>query len=472
VKAPAYTNDLAAATFSAHNLLQMSRSKAISVLVLVFVLSNWAYAVDRHVQQVEIKSYWGGLGTPQKTELLIRNTNRSYRLGRTRVDATLVEGLATALQQPVITAPSLQSLGLNKDWLTSAAARMTQDGCGLGTSGQKALFISSYTDPDFIAKILSRLFVCCHTDDYPSVKVTLTYDDGSVVVLTSHSQSSFMLPWKIASNGSSAETFNKNISTALFALMPKRATNRERLSGKGLDFELAEIVMSDIKNDWNLLGAEAKDADALARIRAVYKIVGADVNPYHDVAFGVDWEGNKPHEQNLHVVVTRQAFPPGFAEKAILLCRSGKVLGVDDFLRNASRYEDLVLSVPWLAQLQAKYPKWGTTLLWVHNKSMSDKAMKNFAADMHDLKKDALAEEVRRMQDDVAVVNVSYGDYWLVLPDKRMVLWRYQSVSGLLGLKQSEISSVECTDYQGATGGCVGLVVSPDGKVEATAAQR
>jgi hypothetical protein len=103
---------------------------------------------------------------------------------------------------------------------------------------------------------------------------------------------------------------------------------------------------------------------------------------------------------------------------------------------------------------------------------MSDKAMKNFAADMHDLKKDALAEEVRRMQDDVAVVNVSYGDYWLVLPDKRMVLWRYQSVSGLLGLKQSEISSVECTDYQGATGGCVGLVVSPDGKVEATAAQR
>jgi len=84
-------------------------------------------------------------------------------------------------------------------------------------------------------------------------------------------------------------------------------------------------------------------------------------------------------------------------------------LGVDQFLQDASRYEDLALSVPWLSKLRDKYPKWGTSLLWVHDKSLSDKALQNFAADMHALGKDALVNEVRQVQSQVAVLNVSYG---------------------------------------------------------------
>jgi len=51
------------------------------------------------------------------------------------------------------------------------------------------------------------------------------------------------------------------------------------------------------------------------------------------------------------------------------------------------------------------------------------------------------------------------------LPDKRMVLWRYESVSGLLGFNQSQFSANECADYQGVTGGCVGAVVSSEGEL-------
>jgi hypothetical protein len=91
--------------------------------------------------------------------------------------------------------------------------------------------------------------------------------------------------------------------------------------------------------------------------------------------------------------------------------------------------------------------------------------MKQFSADMHMLRKDALATEVRNVQRDVAVLNVSYGDWWLVLPDKRMVLWRYESVSGLLGFKKAGFPLHECTDYQGVTGGCVGALVSPEGEL-------
>jgi len=35
---------------------------------------------------------------------------------------------------------------------------------------------------------------------------------------------------------------------------------------------------------------------------------------------------------------------------------------------------------------------------------------------MHALGKDALVNEVRQVQSQVAVLNVSYGDWWLVLP--------------------------------------------------------
>jgi len=120
---------------------------------------------------------------------------------------------------------------------------------------------------------------------------------------------------------------------------------------------------------------------------------------------------------------------------------------------------------PWLSKLRDKYPKWGTSLLWVHDKSLSDKALQNFAADMHALGKDALVNEVRQVQSQVAVLNVSYGDWWLVLPDRRMILWRYESVMGLLGWKKSDFSAHGCTDYQANNGGCVGALISPDGEL-------
>lgn len=97
----------------------------------------------------------------------------------------------------------------------------------------------------------------------------------------------------------------------------------------------------------------------------------------------------------------------------------------------------------------------------VHDKSLSDKALQNFAADMHALGKDTLVNEVRQVQSQVAVLNVSYGDWWLVLPDRRMILSRYESVIGLLGWKKSDFSAQECTDYQANNGGCVGRSSRP-----------
>jgi len=193
-----------------------------------------------------------------------------------------------------------------------------------------------------------------------------------------------MLPWKIEGGTGNMKTFNKNISVAVAAMMPDKATNRERVSGSGMDLALGWTVMDALANEWNLSNARAQAGEALDKIGNVYQILSADVNPYHDVTFGVYVE-DKPdeREENLHLDLKRPDFPQGFTLTAILLCNDRKVFGVDQFLQDVPRYQDLTLSVPWLAKLRTKCPKCGTTLIWVHNQSLSDKALKNFTADMH-----------------------------------------------------------------------------------------
>jgi hypothetical protein len=448
------------------------------ILALIVAVSSPAFPAESAVRQIEIKSSWGGLGRPQNTELAVRHDNGEYRIGNMRIDPANVESLLASIRQPPQMKPTLENLGMSEQWLTNAADKLEKDAehndggdsalykLEHGSADQKGLFRRSYTDPNFMAKVLPEIFRCCHTDDYPGVKVTILYDDGSRTVISSHSQSEFMLPWKVEGGNATVETFNKNISVALAAIMPKKATNRERVSGQGLDLALAWVVMDAIEGDWNLSNVKVHASEALVKIGNVYKILSADINPYHDVTFGIYVKDGKGEgEENLHVDLSRHSFPAGFVVRAILLYKDNAVSGVDQFLQNVPRYEDLVLAVPWLARLRANQPRSGTTLLWIHDKSLSDKALKNFAADMHALGKDSLAEEVRQVQAQVAVVNVSYGDWWLVLPDRRMVLWQYESVMGLLGWKKSDFHKHDCTDYQGVTGGCVGAVVSSDGEL-------
>jgi hypothetical protein len=245
--------------------------------------------------------------------------------------------------------------------------------------------------------------------------------------------------------------------------MPKKAVNRSRIAGEELASDLSGAVTQHIQSDLDLLDVENRAGDALATLRTKYVVEGAKINTDHNVAYGPDWKDHQPHEENLHALLTQESFPKGFSEDAILLYNDGKVFGTEDFLQNAIKYEKLAFSVPWLNSLLSKYPAFRVQLLWVHDRSFSEKGMEVFAADMAILGKDALASEVRAEQTEVAVMTVKYGDYWLILPDKRMILWRNASVSGLLNFKPFDLSIRRCSDYATTTGGCVGALVMPDG---------
>ncbi len=437
--------------------------KVVCVAGLGLIVFPQLLAQQQGVKQITIKSSWGGLGFVKPTELSILRHGDTYRSGRNRIDARLVEALSTALHEPEITKPDLANLGITQEWLEQQSSKEYPGSFVYSAPNQRVLYKSSFTSLPVIEQVVPELFNFSRSDDYPGIEVVVTFDDGNTLSASSDSQYLFMLPWKVKGSSGTVSTYNADISRAVAALMPRKAANRYRIAGEGLASDLGEAVREHIKPDLELLDAENRASDALAMLRTKYVVEGAEINPYHDVAYGLEWTSHQPHEENLHAVLRQGSFPKGFYEDAILLYNDGKVLGTEDFLQNAGKYEKLALSVPWLNSLLSKYPALAVSVLWVHDRSFSEKAMGIFAADMDILEKGALASEVRAEENEVALITVNYGDYWLILPDKRMILWRYTSVSGLLNFKPSDLNARRCSDYATVTGGCVGALVMPDG---------
>jgi hypothetical protein len=294
-----------------------------------------------------------------------------------------------------------------------------------------------------------------------------------------------MLPWEVTSGsggatsggGPSTTTYNANISRALAALMPKKATNRYQLAGDDMGSALTDAVMHYIEADWKLLDVENKAADALKQLRTQYRVVSAKISPLHQPEYG-RWEGGESRETNLHATVQKTSFPPNVSDAVVLLYQDsktedskstdGKVTGADNFLSAAQWYETLAFSVPWLQDAIRQNPGVPVRISYVHNASFGEKAMTVFAADMHAAGKDDLAAGAKSMQSQICLLITgtnSAESYWLLFPDKHMILWRYTSPSGLLNWKPADFTTKNCSEYKipTTTGGCVGAVISADG---------
>jgi hypothetical protein len=310
------------------------------------------------------------------------------------------------------------------------------------------------------------MFLFTRFDDYPSVEVVVTFEDGSSVEANSHLWYEFMLPWKLSRNHETS--YNADISRALAALMPKKATNRERLAGQGFDAALAKTVMSYIDADWKLLDAGKRAETALTEIRRKYSIERAEINPYHHPEYGTATYKGEPEEMNLHATVRKPTFPPNVTDALVLRYVKGEVEGIPEFLKKAQKYEDLTLSVPWLSQFILEHPSVEVRISYVHDLSFGDKAMQVFRNDMHAIRKDFLIKDAEAEKSELVllIVGTEYAEtYWLVFPDKRVILWRYGGPSGLLKWKDTDFSTKRCSEYQGVFGGCVGAVVSTGGEL-------
>ncbi len=444
----------------------MMKSAFTAILLCLSLMTVTALAQSRSVNQIRIVSRWGGLGEGKHGELIVTRKSGAYLVNGKKIPDELIINLLSAIDAPIVAKPDLANLGITQEWLDANAEKAIKEYAAayfsLAAPNQQALYFSSFKDPKFIEKVLPRLFNFVASDDYPNVEIETTGADGRVINVSSKAQPLFMLPWVISGDGRRLETYNADIARAVASLMPKKFANKERLAGAGLGYELARAVMDEIKDRWELLNVENKAKSYLDQLRQGFTVTNAEINPYHNVDYGQKWVNGSATETNLHATLRRPDFPKNFSIGIVLPFKDGKVENVDGFLNGIERYKDLAFSVPWLKDYLMNHPNVRVELRFVNNHSFSEKAMKIFAKDME--RNQPLVNEVATAQKDVCLLLVGrkyYEAYWLILPDKRMAIWRFRGHDALLKWNPNDFTSWKCDDYQG---NCVGAVILPDGK--------
>jgi hypothetical protein len=430
------------------------------VSLLVFS-SNLHAQGDKTVQEIVIRSGWGGLGTPEDLTTIITATPNGFQRDGQAVKPELVEALVSAAKVPSISEPDPGNLGITSSWLQSQLTlvehRMAAK-ISAATVRQRASFESTFNDLGKISGVLPALFRFTRFDDYPRAEVTIKFVDGSQIRLTSHSYYEFMIPWIVHGE----ETYNANISRAISALLPSKSVNNERLAGSDFGFHLADAVMNNIESQWKIIGAEDRAGDSLNKLRRRYTISTSDINSYQNAEYGVSWKPKGPFETNLHVTLHRSGFPPNLAVESIFLSETGRIQGVDEFLQTGSRYEDLTLSITWLMNWLREHPDRHAFLFNVHGLSFGEHAMQTFTEDMKLRERNDLVDKVRGQQSQIALLKIDGAD-WLIFPDRHLLLWRYEWFNGLLNWTANDFGEGECADYRVNNGGCSGREVSPEG---------
>jgi hypothetical protein len=438
--------------------LPSMRTASTAVLCLFFFAS--ATLCQRPaLREITIESGWGGLGDSQNLNLVIESRDGMNYLGKDAVDPKLVDALLSSLSSPPLPAPTLGNSGVTAEWLEQNASDFPRG----GAPNQKALFRQNFADPKTVEQLLPFAFKFIKFDDYPHLTVTVAFAGGQRWTSSSDSYYPYMLPWKVNLNGNEQTTYNADISRALAALMPTGSLNRDRLNDEELKQLLAGAVMTHIKEQWDLLGVENRAPDNLAVLRRNFEVQRASISPYRSEDYGYDRGEPRPHEENL-LATLRQ--PPSVAEDVVLLFHDGKIEGVTELGDRIAPYAALALSVPWLNEYRVTHPGQKLYIRFVHGRSFSEKAMRTFAADMEKLGKQSLADEVEKVQDKAALVFLDYGSDWIILPDKRMILWRHYRPATFLKWTEADFKFERCADYNANGGGCVGMLISADGALQ------
>ena len=181
-----------------------------------------------------------------------------------------------------------------------------------------------------------------------------------------------------------------------------------------------------------------------------------------------------PDEAVMDVRLGSQALPKWLHIAALLPLHEYTVVGAKDVLRLAPGYENLVLSIPRLNRWLADHEQ-SVRISFAKGRSFSEEAMAVFDADIKAMGKESLLQEVRAVQEQVALIDVQDSiAYWLVLPDKRMVLWRFHTLPnvapadsrlGLLKWTQASFTTIERVDSWWPWRHCAGSVVSAEGNL-------
>jgi hypothetical protein len=218
------------------------------------------------LEMMRIDDAWMGLGGPDKLRsVIVRNpagefvrvghhawfdadagANREERIAAARVPAEKLQALVAAISLPPRKRDDLFADWTSPAWLAENASGAYDT---LPTrsppcpESARALFSQRFADPMFAREALAAMYAGKHTDDYPSLVVTLVFSDRTQRKLKTSGQSDGMLPFAEAGRD---DAWEPAIAEAVAALMPPESPNVGRLRGRPHAVMLASAVREHI----------------------------------------------------------------------------------------------------------------------------------------------------------------------------------------------------------------------------------
>lgn len=407
--------------------------------------------------RIEVKSSWGGLGTPLSGTFRIDGKNGDYKSNGRKVSATAVQELLAALEIPATERPSLNECGADEGWLSAnyipALTESTHRKISQLSRKQVELFRGKFTNPSSAQAAFEELFKGWHTDDFPKLSVTVSVG-GREYGVTSDSQFPFMLPWFGIDRPRGG--YSCRISRAIAAVIEQRFPNRSRLVlGGGLRWNLAQQVMVPIRREWNFLDTENRIGTEVAQIFARFTLLKSEISRLSSV----DLDG----DQSWNAELSASDLPSNLVIGVSLRYHDKVLNGTDDLLARAPKFAELVTSVPWLQNFLEHNVGARVEVRYVNGVSLSPKALSSLQEDLRSHRRATVAETIAQNAKEAAFIEIdSGGRCWsraVVLPTRQIALWNFKCDSAL-GHPAEDFTT---WDYYGWRS--TGTLISPDGTI-------
>jgi len=304
-------------------------------------------------------------------------------------------------------------------------------------------------NPRVLAGAVTKGFDAKHTDDSPQIDIRVTLGDGTTLSARSDSQEYMMLPW---TNTQGERTYSAEISRALNTLLPKEATNKERLEGSLDASDLDWILFTGLAPEMARFRAEEEAPDAVRKLEANFNV--AWVSFFSSKGRYVVAELMLPQSPSNLRLTTR-----------ILL--AGKSMANEADILRIRQQLQLAQSSPVLVARMKSMPRTEFRIqdnfdwIWLNKKTAAQ-----FVRQMQDMKKlPELRAQPALMHGAVMVAEGNPPAYWIVLADRRTVLWKQASYDPSPSVGTSclpiPMGDGAASEYPA---GCLGKVYGADGR--------
>lgn len=447
--------------------------KILCPIILFFVLSIFncqIFAQSEEIELIKINSFWTGLAPTKNSNLVIKRKKDGFYANGKKVETRLIDELLKQINSDE--KQNLQSLGITSEWLNENAERILPENLKNALPNEKELFLNSFRNINLVEKILPRIFgswtdgkgVTTYkysTDDYPEFELEIRKRDGSTDKIASRQQTLFMFD-------------NPKLGKAIAALLPQKFTNRGRLNGDYLAREIAKEISDEIKEDLNRLQTQNRIGSELAQLNNKYIIRKTAINHISSIDVGTPKNVYQTNEYKKYIFPSwnaelhRNDLPQNVIVGVSLPYKENKLITFPAFLEKIDRIVQQTLSVPWLSKYIADNSETEFEIRFVENRSLSAKAKESFLEDLNKFGANGLNAEILKLIDECVFLEVSEKSpsrwsRWLILPDKRMILWQINGES-VLKWKPSDFETRNLYDtkdwFQSKA------IISPEGKIE------